>query len=544
MTGNIGLKLVGAAAIAAMLTALAMTATAAPSAISYSGELRADNGVLYTGEINVTAALHNTSAGDDLVWGPQDLGSIAVSQGLFQAIIGGGGVPSLDPALMENDNIWLELTIDGVALSPRQRLRSVPFARVAANAQNVAGTPANQIATLTDLDEFPVAAFSSETAPADPVMGQFWLDTSDGTVFVWSAGAWVPISAAGLDPSDLPDDGLNAVSNGTLSNQFFDVTAAWDSGPIAVPDNDAAGVTANILVEEGSQAKLYDLTVSATMELEVVSQIQVILTPPTGTGVNPIVLFDEVIAPQPGEAPLEVAFNFTLATTPEFSQLLDKLPAGQWSLTVSDDALTVVTPPLVVGALTGFQLQYDVLRSDEVGMQGDLIVFGNTTVGGNINLTGDLTSDTPIDVNVPVRDKYIMYKGFCGSSLSSGSGFQPYCLSGTEFNNAENYISVNQGNGEITISQDGVYTIRFHSLMGGGGANTSGDCYLYLNGTSTQRSRAVVEGGHWYSHNMTETFALTAGDVLQAQCTRDGMTNAYHGGPQWSGLELHYKGSF
>lgn len=511
---------------------------AAPSAISYSGELRADNGVLYTGQVAVTATLHDAASGDSPVWGPQDLGMIMVNQGLFDVAIGGGGAPSLDMAFMANDDLWLELTIDGVALEPRQRLRSVPFARVAANAQNVAGTPAGEIATLTDLAEHPIAAFTAEMPPANPIGGQFWHDPSDGTVYIWSNGEWTPVSAAGLDPSDLPDDGLNAVSNGTLSNQFFGVTSEWSGDPVAIPDNNASGVTVNLNVEEGAQAKLYDVTINASLALTLVSQIQIVLTPPAGTGVLPITLVDEQIAPQPGDpVPLIVNFSWNVMNTPEFVDLLGTLPAGQWSLTVSDDTLTDIDPPFETGTVSAFNVQYDVLRSDEVAMQGDLIVMGSQAVDGDLTVTG------AIDAGGEVRAKHIMFKGDCSIQGDFGSGWVNYCINRTEINTASGYLSVtDQTNGILTIERKGLYNTSFYAITGGGGSSTSHDCQVLINGSGRAATRTAYNG-NWVGGSLDNTFALNVGDTIQYQCERAG-TFAYHSGTYWSSVEVHYLGDF
>lgn len=486
-------QILGAAVMLAASIGAISLATAAPSGISYVGELRADNGVLYSGPVAVSAALFGDATGGEPVWGPQDLGTVAVSQGLFTATIGGAGAPSLDTALMADDSLWLEIWIDGVALEPRQGLRSVPYARVAANAQMVGGTPAGEIATITDLNTKAPVATSQADAPMDPAPGQLWHDTDDGKLYMWTMGAWQPVSAAGLTPEELPFDGLNDVSNGTMSNEFFDVLATWGGDPTIIPDNNLAGINATISLDEGSQARLYGVQFNASIEIAVASQIKIVLQPPVGLGMAPIPLFEETVLPNINGTAQVVDFAWTVDNTPELANLLDMGPAGDWILNVSDTQFTVV-PPTEIGTLNSFEILYDVLRSDEILMNGDLQVQGDASVGGDLNLGGSINSNGSLNVSGPVVAKHIAFSGGC-TSHGAASGYTTYCLNGVDYNTGEGYFDVNP-NGVITIEKAGFYNLNFFAITGNGGSGTWAHVRITLNGQNLHFGHERYYGSH------------------------------------------------
>jgi subtilisin-like proprotein convertase family protein len=506
-------------ASAALLLLAATPALSAPTSIAYSGELRAENGVLYTGQVAVKASLFGVASGGSAIYGPQDLGNVMVSQGLFNVMIGGAGAPSLDPALMQSDNLWLELTVNDVPMAPRQRLHSVPFARVAQSAQSVGSIPANQVASKADLAAHPSTAMPSAMAPANPVAGQLWLDTDENKVYVWANGQWRAVSVAGLEPQDLPGDGLNDVSNNTLSNEFFDVLAPWTGGPTIIPDNNPAGINATVTVAEGGQAKLYGLQISTKIEVSVVSQIQIILQPPVSTGVNPIVLFDGTLSPQGGQ-PTDITMTWDPASKPELAALINKGPAGQWILNVSDDQFTVVQG-VTIGRVKNFDILYDVLRSDEVLMQGDM------TVNGQLNVSG------------PIHGKHIMWSGGC-TNHGTGGGFVKYCTDGLDFNSAQGYLSVNP-NGDFTVLKAGYYRINWFGICG--------------QAVGWFHTQVVVNGSHrHYGHQrgygnhqdmfIDLTWKMNVGDVFHVNSFNAGQF-AYHAwspGGAHSRLQVHFLG--
>lgn len=504
---------------------LSSAAEAAPGSLAYTGELRAENGVLYTGSIGVTASLHSGMSGDDMIWGPADLGDVAVMNGLFQIALEGG---SLDSVLDAHDDVWMEITIDGTMLAPRQRIRSVPYARIAADSQSLGGTDAGDFVTQTTLENYPVAAFTAEAAPEDPVAGQLWLDSATSKLHVWANGAWEPVSASGLVPDDLPGDGLNAVSNGTLSNEFIDVQADWTDGPAALPDNTSSGTNAIIELAEGNEARLYDITIFTELSLDVVSQLTITLQPPVSTGVAPITLFSGTVA-APGDSS-NVPMAWDLASTPELLDLINQGPAGQWVLNVADTELTVTSAPFEVGAVEAFSIVYNVLRSDEIVMSGDMAVTGNADIGQDLNVGGTIHS------------RPIIWSGGC-TAHGQASSWQTYCTDRTDFSTISGYLDI-PANGLITVQRSGYYRVNAFAIAGGGGG--AGTCHVRLikNGDYIYYGHEYYSGSGWTDVTMDMTWPFDAGDTMYVEYTRCG-NYAWHldnGQGAHSKLQINYVG--
>jgi hypothetical protein len=65
----------------------------------------------------------------------QNIGNVTVADGIYSFHFGGngtsiGGSSGIIDALSISDQPWLELSVDGIAQSPRQKILTVPFAQV------------------------------------------------------------------------------------------------------------------------------------------------------------------------------------------------------------------------------------------------------------------------------------------------------------------------------------------------------------------------------------------------------------------------------
>ena len=74
---------------------------------------------------------------------------------------------SIVGALSSSDSHWLELTIDGVVQSPRERILSVPFAQISGSAEQAGGDLAEAIASLYSNPDLPVVTQRGYTKEAD-----------------------------------------------------------------------------------------------------------------------------------------------------------------------------------------------------------------------------------------------------------------------------------------------------------------------------------------------------------------------------------------
>ena len=113
---------------AVLATAIGSVRADPPPLIRYQARLTDTSGTLLTGAHQIGFALFDDNVGGMLLWseGPSmvDLGSGSVDFLL-------GAMTPLTSDLLLAPSRWLEVTVDGAVLTPRQRLSSVPFSLVA-----------------------------------------------------------------------------------------------------------------------------------------------------------------------------------------------------------------------------------------------------------------------------------------------------------------------------------------------------------------------------------------------------------------------------
>lgn len=115
-----------------------------PMTIDHQGFLTDTNGAVIEGTADFHVALYPAEGGGDPFW-QQALPDIEVRKGLYRFRFG----DALLSDALTNDMCWLEVRVDGTALTPRQRLLSVPYALRADTAYEadwrVAGLPSGVI---------------------------------------------------------------------------------------------------------------------------------------------------------------------------------------------------------------------------------------------------------------------------------------------------------------------------------------------------------------------------------------------------------------
>jgi hypothetical protein len=134
------LLLVAVLVLTANVWAKPLTSPAAapgPSAttVNYQGRLADPSGNPKNGTFGMTFALYDASTGGSLVWGPESHAAVPVSDGLFSVGLGSqtsGGIPTT----AWNGDRYLEVTVGGETLSPRELIRSVPIAGMALTVPN------------------------------------------------------------------------------------------------------------------------------------------------------------------------------------------------------------------------------------------------------------------------------------------------------------------------------------------------------------------------------------------------------------------------
>ena len=114
---------------------LGTTNVPGPSAntVNYQGRLANDAGTPLDGSYGMSFALYDAPTAGNLVWGPEAHDAVPVTDGLFS--IGLGSVTPI-PTSTWNGDVYLEVTVGGETLEPRELIRSVPIAGMALTVPN------------------------------------------------------------------------------------------------------------------------------------------------------------------------------------------------------------------------------------------------------------------------------------------------------------------------------------------------------------------------------------------------------------------------
>lgn len=149
-----------------VLLSLRSDAATPPSIISYQGKILV-NGASASTSLTMTFELFSTSTGGAVLYTTTN--AVTPSSGLFSVLLGGSGTTPLNSNIFrDNDEMYLEVTVEGQTLSPRKRIVTVPYAF---NAKYLDGYGAS--ITPTNTNYIPVAdanggfTFSNVTTTGD-----------------------------------------------------------------------------------------------------------------------------------------------------------------------------------------------------------------------------------------------------------------------------------------------------------------------------------------------------------------------------------------
>ena len=180
--------LVGAARVGALDGVLATAAQRSSSSftttINYQGRLADSSGNPLDGTYGMSFSLWDAATDGGLVWGPESHAAVPVSDGLFSVGLGSqtsGGIPTST----WNGDRYLEITVGGETLSPRELIRSVPIAGIAltvldgtlasrhVHLDSGAVTPADHLSLTTSPQTVP--GMSANLSPATDQTYLFYL---------------------------------------------------------------------------------------------------------------------------------------------------------------------------------------------------------------------------------------------------------------------------------------------------------------------------------------------------------------------------------
>ena len=118
------------AIILGVLFMIAPLCLAAPNAMNFQGRLADSSGAAVPdGNYDMRFLIYEAETGGVVpLW--EEYQEVAVTDGVYNATLGQGTpvVGSFDAALFSGDDRWLEVWVEGEALSPRQKLSSVAYA--------------------------------------------------------------------------------------------------------------------------------------------------------------------------------------------------------------------------------------------------------------------------------------------------------------------------------------------------------------------------------------------------------------------------------
>jgi hypothetical protein len=196
---------------------LGTTNVPGPSAttVNYQGRLADNAGTPLDGTYGMEFALYDAPTGGNLVWGPESHSAVPVSDGLFSVGLGSqtsGGIPT---SVWDGD-IYLEVTVGGETLEPRELIRSVPIAGMALTVPDGA-------ITFESLASSAIPVFSASTTE------NYWsIPQCDGNWYT------VPGLSMELDPDQASTLVVNFSGLGHNSNASENVyTAVFVDGSVA-----------------------------------------------------------------------------------------------------------------------------------------------------------------------------------------------------------------------------------------------------------------------------------------------------------------------
>ena len=151
--------------MAIMLLALAggQAFASPPDLVNYQGRLMDSGGAPVNGSVAVVVRVYSQEAGGAVLWS-QNIGSVAVTNGLYSFQFGDGDLPGA----LTNAACWVDLELDSESLMPRQRLVSIPYALRSSVAENA--LTADAAGDADTLEGYSVAALRNLFTPPGSII--------------------------------------------------------------------------------------------------------------------------------------------------------------------------------------------------------------------------------------------------------------------------------------------------------------------------------------------------------------------------------------
>ena len=117
--------------LALLAIVVAAPAMAMPDVVTWAGRVENDAGA-FDGTVAVTFELFDVASVGTALWSESVASAVVVDGDLVHEL---GTIEALDDALLDRDNLFLQITMNGDVLAPRSALRAVPYALRAHDAE-------------------------------------------------------------------------------------------------------------------------------------------------------------------------------------------------------------------------------------------------------------------------------------------------------------------------------------------------------------------------------------------------------------------------
>ncbi len=263
---------------------------------------------------------------------------------------------------------------------------------------------------------------------------------------------------AAMDPTALPKDGIDEISNGLVSNQFVD-TIAGASG-IAIPDNTGSDANATLTFPDIGIAQTFELSVDvANTDL---SKVAMVVLPPddkkTGwTLCDPCGKTDE--------KSYKVTFSKdNMPKSGDLTAWIGANPKGTWNLKVIDTGYCVPQAPgnaalcnttnKTDGSIVSWNIKIQTLSNKKIKMGGDLYVDGK--IWGKDNGHGVPGGPLVVGSSVKLGDDTATCDAGRAGALKYAGGYVSLCT-------PDGWVRISQPSnfpGSKLISADDAVTIN------------------------------------------------------------------------------------
>lgn len=331
------------ATFATLILVLGVTGLAqaqVPTRIPFQGLLLDDVGDPVDAAVDLDFALFDGLTGGTLLWSESHAGVTVVS-GVYGVEL--GSTTPLSQSVLAGGSAFLEITVDGETMTPRQQLLSVPYALVSEQVGSVAALPLEQILASFSFDGQPPSNFDPEEgtgdADGDGVPNFIDPDNDDDGLLDGeevAAGSSINIVTPRVSAVSPPSIPSYVPVTLTVSGQNLDDVTSVAFGaeaptPLGLTEG---GFAIDVLVETQATSLTVDVVAangeasqSAPVAIQAIAPTITSVAPPNaltqvpfvvtieGTGFHPAVVLeiDDVVIPTTSISPTTITADYVVA---------------------------------------------------------------------------------------------------------------------------------------------------------------------------------------------------------------------------------------